>query len=178
MVIWIKPPNQWVKINTDGSALSNPGRIGAGGILRDQDGEMLLAFATPMGEGTNNQAEIGAAIFGMTWLLQLGYMNVILEVDSQLLVEWIMLKAKPLWSINTQLQQIQEFIKQTCNFKCEHILREANFVADSLSKHNHKITNPQIYCNTQHLPKETRTYYQLDMLGMACFRKRKTKRMK
>ncbi|WMV45638.1 hypothetical protein MTR67_039023 [Solanum verrucosum] len=129
-------------------------------------------------QGTNNQGEIRAAVFGMTWLLQLGYMNVILEVDSQLLVDWIMVKAKPPWTIKTQLQQIQELIRQTSNFRCKHILREANFVADSLSKHSHKIRSPQIYCNTQHLPKETRAYYQLDMLGMTSFRRRKTKRIK
>ncbi|KAG5606098.1 hypothetical protein H5410_027590 [Solanum commersonii] len=35
IVKWIKPPDDWVKINTDGSALGNPGRIGAGGIIRD-----------------------------------------------------------------------------------------------------------------------------------------------
>uniref|UniRef100_A0A0V0GYS9 Putative ovule protein n=1 Tax=Solanum chacoense TaxID=4108 RepID=A0A0V0GYS9_SOLCH len=56
---------------------------------------MILAFATPLGEGTNNQAELEAAIFGMTWSLQLGFKNVIIEVDSQLLVDWIMLKTIP-----------------------------------------------------------------------------------
>ncbi|KAG5606154.1 hypothetical protein H5410_027646 [Solanum commersonii] len=35
LIKWIKPPDRWVKINTDGSALSNPSRIGVGGILRD-----------------------------------------------------------------------------------------------------------------------------------------------
>jgi len=48
---------------------------------------MILAFATPLGEGTNNQAKMEVAIFGMTWSLQLGYRNVMLEVDSQLLVD-------------------------------------------------------------------------------------------
>ncbi|XP_049381372.1 uncharacterized protein LOC125845930 [Solanum stenotomum] len=90
IVYWQRPPEQWVKLNTDGSALSNPGRTGAGGIIREHNGEMILAFATPLGNGTNNQAEIGAAIFGMTWVLQLGYKSVVLEVDSQLLVDWIM----------------------------------------------------------------------------------------
>ncbi|XP_015160335.1 uncharacterized protein [Solanum tuberosum] len=172
------PPARWVKINTDGSALSNPGRIGAGGILRDQMGAMLLAFATPLGEGTNNQAEIGAAIFGMTWVLQLGYKNVVLEVDSQLLVDWITQKAKPPWSISIQLQQLQELIRQTHNFRCKHNFREANFVANSLSKQSHKLTSPQIYCSNQQLPKEARAYYQLEMIEMASFRRRKIKRIK
>ncbi|KAH0709397.1 hypothetical protein KY284_010824 [Solanum tuberosum] len=91
-------------------ALSNPGRLGVGGILRDQKGHMKLAFATPMREGTNNQAELEAAIFGMTWSIHLGYKKVILEVDSQLLVDWIMLKAKSAWSISIKVQQLQELI--------------------------------------------------------------------
>ncbi|XP_049399716.1 uncharacterized protein LOC125863741 [Solanum stenotomum] len=166
LVKWIKPPDSWVKINTDGSALNNPGRIGAGGILRDQMGAMLLAFATPLGEGTNNQAEIGAAFFGMTWVLQLGYKKVVLEVDSQLLVDWITQKTRPPWNISTQLQQLQELITQTHSFRCKHTYREANFVADSLSKQSHKLNYPQIYCNIQQLPREARAYYQLDIAEM------------
>jgi len=178
MVLWKKPPDQWSKLNTDGSALSNLGKIGAGGILRDHKGQMILAFATPSGEDTNNQAEMEAAIFGLTWSLQVGYRNVILEVDSQLLVDWIMLKTKPPWSISKQAQQLQELIRQTNNFKCKHIYREANFAADSLSKHSHTITSLQIYFNEQQLPKEARTYHQLDMLEMANFRRMKIKRIK
>ena len=76
MVNWIRPQDQWLKVNTDGSAITNPGRLRAGGILRDKNGRLVMAFTTPMGEGTNNIAEIGA--------LELGYRNIILELDSQL----------------------------------------------------------------------------------------------
>ncbi|WMV49976.1 hypothetical protein MTR67_043361 [Solanum verrucosum] len=31
LVQWNKPQNQWIKLNADHSALSNPGRVGAGG---------------------------------------------------------------------------------------------------------------------------------------------------
>ncbi|KAK6780036.1 hypothetical protein RDI58_022220 [Solanum bulbocastanum] len=178
LVMWRRPPKNWVKLNTDGSALDNPGKLGAGGIIRDHRGEIILAFSTPMGEGTNNQAEIGAAIFGMTWLIQLGYRNVLLEVDSQLLVDWIMAKTKPPWSVNTQVQQMSTLIGQTSNFRCKHTYREANSVADSLAKHSHKITSPNIYTNSQQLPKEARAHYQLDVLEMANFRRRKIKRIK
>ncbi|KAK4707022.1 hypothetical protein R3W88_033409 [Solanum pinnatisectum] len=178
LVMWRRPPNDWVKLNTDGSALDNPGKLGARGIIRDHRGEIILAFSTPMGEGTNNQAEIGAAIFGMTWILQLGYKNVLLEVDSQPLVDWIMAKTKPPWSVNTQVQQLKALIGQTSNFRCEHTYREANSVADSLAKQSHKITSPNIYSNSQKLPKEARAHYQLDMLEMANFRRRKIKRIK
>lgn len=42
-------------INKDGIAINNPGRIRAGGMLRDQAGKLLMALTTPQGEGTNNK---------------------------------------------------------------------------------------------------------------------------
>jgi len=139
---------------------------------------MVLAFATPLGEGTNNQAEAEAAIFGMTWAFELGYRKLILEVDSQLLVDWIMHKANRHWSINIQVMKLQALIEQTQEFACKHAFREANFVADSLSKHSHKITTPQLYFNIHQLPKEARGFYRLDMIEMASFRRRKIKTIK
>ena len=32
-----------------------------------------MAFTTPLGEGTNNKAEIEGVIFCLTWALRLGY---------------------------------------------------------------------------------------------------------
>lgn len=82
MVTWNKPIDEWIKINTDGSALENLGRLGTGGILRDKPGQMLMAIAANLGEGTNNKAEIEAAIFCLTWALELGYRSIVLEMDS------------------------------------------------------------------------------------------------
>ncbi|KAH0689098.1 hypothetical protein KY289_016456 [Solanum tuberosum] len=56
LVMWKTPPPNRYKLNTDGSALHNPGKIGGGGILRDEQGIIIFAFAIPLGEGTNNQA--------------------------------------------------------------------------------------------------------------------------
>ncbi|KAG5586741.1 hypothetical protein H5410_047175 [Solanum commersonii] len=43
-VNWWKLPQSIVKLNTDGRALENPGRIGAGGILRDHKGKLIYAY--------------------------------------------------------------------------------------------------------------------------------------
>lgn len=48
------PLNTALKLNTDGNALENLGRIGGGGILRNSNREMIYAYATPLGFGTNN----------------------------------------------------------------------------------------------------------------------------
>ena len=64
-------------MNTDGGALSNPGRLGDGGILRDNHGRLVMAFATPMGEGTKNKAEFEAAILGLNRAIEHRYRNII-----------------------------------------------------------------------------------------------------
>lgn len=72
MKAWTKPHDLWIKLNTDGSSLENKGKIGTGVMMRDHEGKMLLAYTTPLGNGSNNQADIGVAIYGMTWALELG----------------------------------------------------------------------------------------------------------
>ena len=132
MVTWIKPLDQWIKINTDGSSLTNPGKLGAGGIMRDTKGKLVMAFTTPVGEGTNHKSKIEAAIFGLTWELEIGCRNILLELDYQLEVHWILQKAAPQWSIITQLGRLQHLITQAHNFKCIHVFTEANLSADAL----------------------------------------------
>ncbi|KAK6791450.1 hypothetical protein RDI58_010531 [Solanum bulbocastanum] len=178
MVQWTKPPDKWVKVNTDRSDLCNPGRIGAGGIIRNPNGELLLAFSTPLGDGTNNQAEVEAAILGLSWCANLRYKNVILEVDSQVLVDWFKNSTAALWNLSGQMQKLQHTVTKLNHVKCIHTLREANYVADSLAKHSHQITKSQVFFNAQQLPKLAAALFKQDLAGMASFRRRKTKRIK
>ncbi|KAM3344039.1 hypothetical protein P3S68_026130 [Capsicum galapagoense] len=78
-VYWSKPPSNMVKLNSDGSALTNPGKIGAGGIIRDHNRDLIYAYATPLGQGTNNQAEVESAILGLSWCHRNNIQQFILE---------------------------------------------------------------------------------------------------
>lgn len=75
---WHPPESAIMKLNTDRSALSNPCRIGGGGILRNYQGDMIFAFLIPMGFGSNNNVELQATIYGIRWCLQFGYKYVML----------------------------------------------------------------------------------------------------
>lgn len=35
---WVKPEINWYKMNTDGSLIGNPGKVGGGGLIRDHRG--------------------------------------------------------------------------------------------------------------------------------------------
>lgn len=62
---WKAPTTTRYKLNTNGSALSNLEKIGGGGILRNQYGNIIYAFAIPLEEGINNQEELQADIYGL-----------------------------------------------------------------------------------------------------------------
>ena len=46
----------------------------------------MLAFTLTLGSGTNNQAQLGAAIFGISSAMVLGYRKIILKMDFMLAV--------------------------------------------------------------------------------------------
>ncbi|OIT08132.1 hypothetical protein A4A49_15874 [Nicotiana attenuata] len=89
MKVWEKPSQGYVNVNSDGSSLINPGRIGAGLIIRDHNSGFIHAMAAPLGEGTNNIAETEAAFLGIQWCLNNGFTMIHLESDSALLIQWL-----------------------------------------------------------------------------------------
>ena len=71
---------------------SNTLKIGGGGILRNDYGNIIYVFSNPFGEGSNNQAKVQAATYGLYRCIQHGFRNIILEVDSELLTKWLLQK--------------------------------------------------------------------------------------
>ncbi|KAK4717973.1 hypothetical protein R3W88_016311 [Solanum pinnatisectum] len=177
-IIWKTPPPKKYKLNTDGSALHNPGKIGGGGILRDDQGDIIYAFAIPLGEGTNNQAEVQAASYGLNWCIQHGYTNIILEVDSELLIKWLKQNSSPPWRIQRFVQELQTLVNHCEFLQCVHTYREANSTADFLSKQSHRQDIIQHYYTCNQLPNVARGSYILEKMGVQSFRRKRLNRIK
>nr|XP_027096109.1 uncharacterized protein LOC113716006 [Coffea arabica] len=77
------------KLNTDGRSLRNPGVSGGGGVLRDSQGDFVLAFSCSLGFITSLHAELKALAHGVQQCIARGYLEVHLEVDSLSLVRII-----------------------------------------------------------------------------------------
>ncbi|PHT79507.1 hypothetical protein T459_17559 [Capsicum annuum] len=65
IVCWKKPMTGRVKLNTDGSYLHDSGKAGIGGIIRNEFGDLLMAFAVSVVCNSNNMAEILATSYGV-----------------------------------------------------------------------------------------------------------------
>lgn len=178
MVSWIKPTLGRYKLNTDGSCLQENGKIGGGGILRDHQGSIIFAFDSPSSFGTNNIAELKAAVYGLEWCEQHGYKDIVLEVDSELLSKWISNTIQIPWRCQQYVQHIHQITKKLHHFQCQHIYREANSTTDLLAKWSHSIEIPQHFYTTRQLKGTIRGSYILEKMGIQNFRRRKVKRIK
>ncbi|KAH0633684.1 hypothetical protein KY289_036643 [Solanum tuberosum] len=68
-VSWKCPDIGKYKLSVDGYCKGNPTSVREGGILRDQNGHMIMAFTSYLGECSNNYTEIQAIKIGLKWCL-------------------------------------------------------------------------------------------------------------
>ena len=59
---WNTPPNGWIKGNFDGAAKGNPRRVGCGGVLRDNFGNIIDVIAIPIGNSNSHIVEANYSI--------------------------------------------------------------------------------------------------------------------
>ncbi|XP_015077570.1 uncharacterized protein LOC107021424 [Solanum pennellii] len=163
-VTWEKPQQPFLKLNTDGSALHNPGKIGGGGIVRDYQGNMIYAYTIPLGIGTNNQAEIQAKN-----TLGSGF-----RIGHSLAFESNQLPMEPT-AIHPGNPQNSASVGK---IQITHVYREANNTADRLSIYSHNTDIVQHFYIKDQLPTLARGSFILEKLGMANFRRKKLKRIK
>lgn len=96
-----------MKVNCDGSALTNPEKIGVGVIVRDHQGHFIHAIACPLSEGTNNLVETEASIIGVKCCVDNGFTKIQLEAHSNLLMQWLDRDATPSCNLVMQVQKIK-----------------------------------------------------------------------
>jgi ribonuclease HI len=120
-------------IYTDGAARGNPGKAGAGVVIRDTAG-VIAEKSFYLGHTTNNVAKYSALILGLREAQQLGAHAVFPYTDSELLAKQIAgayrvkdEKLKVLFSAAKRL--LSTFIQ----YDITHIRRENNREADRLA---------------------------------------------
>lgn len=97
-VQWLKPTAGLAKLNSDEACRGNPGLSGGGGVIRDDRGGFIYAYASFFGDSTNTLAEIRALYQGVRWLYFNGFSGASVEMDSKLLFNCLTQGHKPPWS--------------------------------------------------------------------------------
>lgn len=115
----------------DGASKGNPGKSGAGAILRAEDGRVISRLRQGLGLATNNVAEYQALILGMKHALKKGFKHIRVQGDSNL----VCMQVNGLWQ--TKNENMANLCKEAkllkdkfLSFKISHVLREFNSAAD------------------------------------------------
>ncbi len=132
----------WV-VNIDGASRNNPGKSGAG-IVMKKDGQVVSKEGFYLGIKTNNQAEYYAFLLGLFFLKKYAKAKDTIRVasDSELLVKQI----EGLYKVKNEglkpLHTLALTFLQKMPITIMHVVRSDNVVADKLANKGIDHKNP------------------------------------
>ncbi|XP_059070432.1 uncharacterized protein LOC131860084 [Cryptomeria japonica] len=127
------PLKDWVKLNFDGACKRNRGDFGFGAIIRNERGKLLYGIYGGLGFATNNEAELRALEVGLHLCVQMGISKVIIEGDSQIIINNIIKSNFQNWKLRKWLPRINNLLDTIGNFEINHSFKEGNRMADYLA---------------------------------------------
>lgn len=134
LIKWEKPASEWVKLNTVGSSLGNPGIAGCGGLVWDEDGKWVIGFARKIWKSSSFIAEIWALRDGLNVCLRKNLLLVEVELDAKAVVD-ILARPNNSSEANSPLvDDCRHLIGQFHQIRINHCYREANRCADTLAR--------------------------------------------
>ena len=86
---WRPSDPGWVTLNSDGCLKKAKGLTGGGWVMRDHMGKWLTDFSLRLGTCTVPAAALWALLHGLHIAWDKGVRNLVVEVDSLLVYNWI-----------------------------------------------------------------------------------------
>ena len=122
------------RIHIDGAARGNPGPAGVGVLILQPDGQVVEQLHRFIGEATNNVAEYRALLLALERAQALGYAEIDVYSDSELLVRQLQGRYQVKHPTLRELYAMaREHIGRFRRFGIEHVPREENAEADALA---------------------------------------------
>jgi len=122
------------EVYVDGASRGNPGKAGAGAVIKDSTGEVLKELKYYIGIATNNMAEYRALVMALEEARKMGLEAVRVFADSELMVRQInreyRVKSPALLPLYERAVELANGFRA---FKITHIPREKNEGADRLA---------------------------------------------
>lgn len=122
------------RIHIDGAARGNPGPAGVGVLIIGPNGQIVERIHRSIGEATNNVAEYRALLLALERAQALGYTDLEVFSDSELLVRQLQgryqVKHPTLRELHARVRARTGTLRR---FDIQHVPREQNAEADSLA---------------------------------------------
>lgn len=123
-----------LEIYVDGASRGNPGKAGAGIVIKGPDGNVVRKLKRFLGIITNNQAEYMALITGLEAARAMNAARLKVYADSELMVKQVngIYKVKS-EELRPLYNRAMELFKTFSSYSIEHVYREKNSEADRLA---------------------------------------------
>ncbi|CAN1182065.1 Putative ribonuclease H protein At1g65750 [Linum perenne] len=136
-IAWGPAPALWTTLNADGSLKKQNNSAAAGGVIRDESGRILAAFATNLGVCSITRAELFSAVKCLELAWDKGCCKVMLQLDSKCAVQILSKPADLDHQHASLVARFNELKQRVWDINIQHIFREANFLADYLANSGH-----------------------------------------
>lgn len=130
---WCPPPMDWVKLNVAGSSEDPTGPAGAGGVIRDHCGKWVVGYTKNVGTEKGLRAVFWAVLEGLRLGWRNGFRKVILECESDVVVELLKRSPDALDIDSSLIESCREFMQLQWECKVERVCRGANLCANRLA---------------------------------------------
>ena len=130
-----------ITLYIDGASDLHSKTAGIGGVIYNSD-EEIFSFSEYLHDSTNNEAEYGALIAGLKYLIKLNLLNPTIYSDSELVVkqvngEYRVKNDRMIALYNEVIHLLSSFN----SWSIIHVLRDKNMVADKLANEGRKKVN-------------------------------------
>ena len=129
-----KPPEGWIKLNTDGCAAGSMGLAGCGGVVRDSHGEWISRFSRHIGITNSFVAELWRLRDGLLLCSNLNIPFLIVELDAKSIVEIFCNTGYVNDVISPILDDCRMLITKFQQVQFKHCFRKSNQCADALAR--------------------------------------------
>ena len=142
-VSWRKPPWGTLKLNFDGSSLTNNDST-VGAIIRDWEGQLVSVCHKKLGKQRPLTAEALALKVGIQHARQLNIDKIQIEGDSKIIIDHLNRKTKCPWEIEMILSDVQILLSTMKEVSFFHVPRMGNRVADKVAHLCHSVRGVDI----------------------------------
>ena len=166
---WSPPPQNYVKLNFDGSVIQQSANAASGFIIRDEFGCPIFANAMKYGKSSVPIVEALALRDGLIKAKNLNFTKIIAEGDSKLVIDCVNNRFKPPWRIASIIHDIRTLASSFDDVQFFHVFREANFAANALASLSHSLSGFS-YSWSHNFPPTLMSAVNFDLFGTGCSR--------
>jgi ribonuclease HI len=132
---WMPPPAHWIKLNTDSSFISAGMPGGAGAVIRDHGGNVILVACSSLPSCEDAEEDkLKAALMGLNLVASFSRKGVIIELDCATVMKALQSPRTNRSKLWASFQEADSLLSRLDDYRLVLMKREINKVADLLAK--------------------------------------------